>query len=113
MATQDVHSVGVPLAGNPKVRNEVWSYIKTDWGTIHARLSGNMVLLERFIRMCMQKFSSAQVERDMEAFFKEKDKTGYDRGLAVVSDTIKGNARYKERDAGVIREWLWAHGYVE
>jgi hypothetical protein len=80
---------------------------------IYERLSGNMVLLERFVRMCLQKFASSEVEKDIERFFKDKDNTGYDRGLAVVSDTIKGNARYRESDGETIREWLSAHDYLK
>jgi aminopeptidase N len=113
VAIQDVHSVGVSLANNAKVRNEVWEYIKANWDMIYERLSGNMVVLERFVRMCLQKFASSEVEKDIEQFFKNKDNTGYDRGLAVVGDTIKGNARYRESDGEIIREWLSAHDYLK
>jgi aminopeptidase N len=113
VAIQDVHSVGVSLANNAKVRNEVWEYIKANWDMIFERLSGNMVVLERFVRMCLQKYASYEVEKDIEKFFADKDNTGYDRGLAVVSDTIKGNARYRESDGEIIREWLSAHDYLK
>ena len=88
-------------------------YIKTNWDMIFERLSGNMVVLERFVRMCLQKYASYEVDKDIEKFFADKDNTGYDRGLAVVSDTIKGNARYRESDAEIIREWLSAHDYLK
>lgn len=45
-------------------------------------------------------------------FFATKDTKGYDRGLLQVSEAIRGNARYKERDEKVIEEWLGAHGYL-
>lgn len=112
VAIQDLHSVGASLANNSKVRNAVWEYIKQEWPMIREKLGGNMVVLERFLRMSLQKFASAEVEKDIEQFFGGKDNTGYDRGLAVVSDTIKGNARYRERDLEVTREWLSAHGYM-
>jgi aminopeptidase N len=112
VATQDVHSVGVSLANNSKTRDAVWVYIKENWSMIRERLSGNMVVLERFLRTCLQKFASFEVEKDIQDFFKDKDNKGYDRGLAVVRDTILGNARYKERDLEVVREWLSAHGYM-
>lgn len=113
VAVQDLHSVGVSLANNSKVRSEVWSYIKKEWPMIREKLGGNMVVLERFLRMCLQKYASSAVEKDVEAFFKDKDNTGYDRGLAVAVDTIRGNAKYRERDVEVIREWLKAHGYAK
>lgn len=111
VAIQDLHSVGASLANNSKTRDTVWSYVKAEWPTIREKLGGNMVVLERFLRTGLQKFASAEIEQDIQAFFKDKDNTGYDRGLAVVSDTIKGNARYRERDLEIVREWLSTHGY--
>ena len=113
VATQDLHSVGVSLANNSKVRDNVWYYIKENFSMIREKLGGNMVVMERFLRMCLQKFASFEMQKDIEAFFEGKDNTGYDRGLAVVSDTIKGNAKYRERDMEVVREWLKAHGYAK
>ncbi|EMC96716.1 hypothetical protein BAUCODRAFT_34107 [Baudoinia panamericana UAMH 10762] len=113
VATQDVHSVGGSLANNSKVRDAVWTYIKANWDMIRDKLSGNMVVLERFLRISLQKFASFEVEKDIERFFADKDKEGFDRGLSVVSDTVKGNAKYRERDMAVLKEWLSAHGYMK
>ncbi|KAK5163609.1 uncharacterized protein LTR77_010558 [Saxophila tyrrhenica] len=113
VATQDLHSVGMSLSNNAKTRLTVWEYTKANWPMIRERMGGNMVVLERFLRTCLQKHASFEVEKDIESFFKDKDNEGYDRGLAVVSDTIKGNARYRERDLEVVREWLGANGYVK
>ncbi|KAK1088436.1 hypothetical protein LTR33_000550 [Friedmanniomyces endolithicus] len=113
VAIQDVHTVGGSLSGNSKVRDAVWAYVKENFSMLHEKLGGNMVVLERFLRVSLQKFASFEVEKDIEAFFKDKDNAGYDRGLAVVSDTVKGNARYRERDVEVVREWLLAHGYAK
>ena len=113
VATQDVHSVGASLANNSKVRDNVWKFIKENWPMIREKLGGNMVVLERFLRTCLQKYASFETEKDITNFFSDKDNDGYDRGLAVVSDTIKGNAKYRERDMEVVRQWLKAHGYAK
>lgn len=113
VAIQDVHSVGGSLSNNAKVRDQVWQYIKSNWPMIRDRLSGNMVVLERFLRTCLQKYASHETQQDIERFFADKDQTGFDRGLAVVGDTIKGNAKYRERDLEVLKEWLGAHGYMK
>ncbi|KAK5133365.1 hypothetical protein LTR08_007799 [Meristemomyces frigidus] len=112
VAIQDVHGVGVSLANNSKVRNTLWEFIKEHWPMLREMLGGNMVVLERALRMCLQHFADFKVLEDIEAFFKDKDNTGYDRGLAVASDTIRGNAKYQERDMEIVREWLKAHGYI-
>jgi hypothetical protein len=89
----------------------VWEFIKNNWPMLRERLGANMVVLERYLRISLNKFSNNEAEKDIEVFFSDKDNTGYDRGLAVVSDSIKGAARYKENDLEIIREWLSAHGY--
>ena len=112
VAIQDLHSVGGSLANNSKVRDNVWFYVKENWPMIREKLGGNMVVLERFLRTSLQKYATFEMEKDIDAFFKDKNKGGIDRGLAVVSDTVKGNAKYRERDVEVVREWLKAHGYL-
>ena len=114
VAVQDRHSPAVSLASNGKTRLALWGYIKAHWDDqIFKTLSGNMVVLERFLRVALNKFASYEVKRDIEVFFEGKDQRGYDRGLAVVRDTVEGQAKYKERDEAVVREWLRAHGYAQ
>ena len=75
-------------------------------------MAGNMIVLERFLRQALSKFASYDVEKDIRVFFEGKDNRGYDRGLGVILDTVIGNAKYRERDAAVVREWLGANGYM-
>ncbi|KIV98469.1 uncharacterized protein PV09_09722 [Verruconis gallopava] len=114
VAVQDRHSPAIALAANGKTRLALWEYIKNNWEEkVFASLSGNMVVLERFLRSALNKHSSFAVEQDIEKFFEGKDQRGYDRGLGVVKDTIHGAANYKERDEALVREWLKAHGYLQ
>ena len=112
VAVQDVHSGAASLAANPKARGVLWEYIKENWDSIHKKLSGNSVVLDRFLRMSLSKFASHEVEKDIAQFFSGKDNRGYDRSLGVISDTVRGNANYRERDGKLIMEWLSAHGYA-
>jgi aminopeptidase N len=112
VAVQDRHSIGVALASNSKFRIVHWEYIKENWeSTIFPELSGNMVVLERYLRSGLSKFASFEVEKDIHDFFADKDQRGFDRGLTVVQDMIHGAAKYKERDVELVREWLKANGY--
>lgn len=112
VATQDVHTGAMSLAANPKARYTLWQYIMENWNTVHEKLSANSVVIARFLKNSLQKFASHEVEKEITAFFKDKDTSGYDRGLVQVSDTVKGNANYKERDQALILEWLKAHDYA-
>ena len=82
VAVQDKHSGAISLAGNAKTRHTLWEYIKTNWESkVYPDLSGNMVVLERFLRRSLNKFASFEVKKDIVGFFATKDQRGYDRGL--------------------------------
>jgi aminopeptidase N len=68
--------------------------------------------LERFLRFGLNKFADDKVADEIEAFFKNKDTRGYDKGLEVIIDTIRSYAKYAKRDEKVVREWLEANGYM-
>lgn len=112
VAIQDVHSSAVSLAANSKMRHLLWEYMKNNWNTVEGRLSANKVVLERFVRMGLSKFADRRTGEDIATFFKDKDTSVYERALVIVSDTIRTNARYKERDEKLVMEWLQAHGYA-
>ncbi|KAL8640968.1 MAG: hypothetical protein Q9228_002172 [Teloschistes exilis] len=109
---QDVHSGSMALAANSKARDALWHYIKDHWDEVYGKLSSNSVVLDRYLKNSLQKFASHEKERDIATFFQEKDTKGFDRGLVQVSDTVRGNANYKERDEDLLLEWLKAHGYT-
>lgn len=112
VAVQDIHSGSIALAANPKARMALWAYIKDHWEGVHKKLSTNSVIINRYFKSTLQQFASHQVEQDIANFFENKDTKGFDRGLVQVSDTVRGNANYKERDEQLILEWLKAHDYV-
>ncbi|BDD59143.1 hypothetical protein MAP00_004376 [Monascus purpureus] len=112
VAVQDVHNAAASLAANSKVRHLLWDYMKENWDSVVARLSANSVVTDRFVRLGLSKFADHAVEADIASFFQDKDTSGYDRGLVIVSDNIRTNARYKERDEKLVLEWLQAHGYA-
>ena len=112
VATQDVHTSAMALAANPKTRKLWWKHIQDNFESIYSSLSNNFVLLDRFVKVSLQKFNDRETEKEIKAFFEGRDNRGYDRTLGVVSDTILGRAAYKERDASVILEWLETHGYA-
>ena len=112
VAVQDVHSGGAALSANAKTRAVQWGWIKENWELVRNRLGGNMIILDRYLRLSLNKFADEAVGKDIEVFFQNKNNSGYDRTLGVVGDTIKGNARYRERDGALVKEWSAANGYL-
>lgn len=112
VAVQDMHTGAIALATNPRTRHGLWKYIQDNFPAIRERLGKNMVILDRFLKVSLNRFNDRETEKEIAKFFEGKDNRGYDRTLNVVSDTILGRATYKERDASVILEWLKVHGYA-
>ena len=112
VAAQDAHTGSIALALNDKTRDELWRYVKGHWDIVKRRLGGNMVVLDRYLKTTLSRFADWEVERDITGFFEGMDTKGFDRGLVQVSDTVKGNAGYKERDERLVEEWLGVHGYT-
>ena len=54
------------------------------YSTLYGRYSLNMVVLNRLVTLSLQKFASKEMAQDIEAFFKDKDVKGFDRGLHQV-----------------------------
>ncbi|KAH8593339.1 peptidase family M1-domain-containing protein [Bisporella sp. PMI_857] len=109
---QDIHTAANALSINAKTRDGLWKFIQKNFDPLYARLATNMVVWDRFIKMSLDRFSDKEKEQEIAKFFEGKDIRGYDRSLAIVSDTIRSRATYKERDSKIILEWLKAHGYA-
>lgn len=112
VATQDKHTGGMALAANPRTRAEFWKYIQENFEEIYKTLSKNMVVLDRFLKISLSKFSDRETEKGIAKFFEGRDNRGYDRTLGVIRDSILTRASYRERDGEVILEWLKSHGYA-
>ena len=110
--TQDIHTSARALSSNTKARAGLWKFIQDNFAEIYDRLSGSMVVLDRFLRLSLDSFSDRETEKAIAAFFADKDNRGYDRTLNVLSDTISARAAYKQRDGKVILEWLKTNGYA-
>jgi len=110
--TQNTHYVSSSLSINNEAKPHLWEFVKEKWDDIHKLLSGNMVLLDRFVRVSLNKFADEKTLQEMTEFFEGKDQRGYDRAVRVAIDTVQGNITWKNRDEKILEEWLQAKGYM-
>lgn len=109
---QDSHQASSALAANNFTRDEVWKFTRDQWARLHERLGKNNVCMDRWMKMGLSSYTDSEIAKDIAQFFQDKDTRAFDRTLVVIRDTIRGNAKYKERDEGLVLEWLQAHGYA-
>ncbi|KAK6341017.1 hypothetical protein TWF696_009328 [Orbilia brochopaga] len=110
--TQNTHYVSSALAMNSDARPHVWEFVKTRWEDIVKLLGGNMVLLDRFVRVTLNKFADEKILEELKAFFEGKDQRGYDRAVKVAIDSVSGNVSWRKRDEMAVTEWLTTKGYL-
>ncbi|KAH9907781.1 peptidase family M1-domain-containing protein [Xylariomycetidae sp. FL2044] len=108
----DMHSLGNSLASNSVARPIQWKYMQDNWGKLTTKMA-NPVVLDRFVKMSLNKFTDDKYVKEIDTFFADKDTSSFDRTLEQVKDAIRGRAAYRKRDAEVIKEWLGAHGYLD
>ncbi|KAG4219464.1 hypothetical protein PC116_g32056, partial [Phytophthora cactorum] len=89
-----------------------WKYIQDNWEKLTTKMA-NPVVLDRFVKLTLSKFTDAKYIDEIDAFFKDKDTSAFDRTLEQVKDSIRGRAAYRQRDAQVIKDWLSANGYIQ
>lgn len=116
VSAQDVHhgagSLGV---GNKAISEVLWKFIRDHWEErIYPTYKDNMVLLDRFVRVTLNRFVSAEKANEIRTFFKGRDNNnaGYDRAVAVSLDRIEGAAKYVDREMEPVRAWLKEKKYV-
>ncbi|KAI1171642.1 peptidase family M1-domain-containing protein [Nemania sp. FL0916] len=107
----DMHSLGLALAVNSAARDIQWEYMQENWDKLTAKMA-NPVVLDRFVKLSLNKFVNNKYVGEIEKFFEDKDTSSFDRTLEQVKDAVRGRAAYYSRDADVLKEWLKANGYV-
>lgn len=107
----DMHVLAGSLSNNNVGRPLQWEYTKANWDAIVAKI-GNPIVVDRFVNTSLSRFTETAAIDDIDAFFKDKDTTAFNRTLQTVKDKIRGRAAYKARDGAVLKEWLSANGYI-
>ncbi|KAI0136974.1 peptidase family M1 [Xylariales sp. AK1849] len=109
--SSDMHILGSALSGNSLGRPLLWKYLQDNWDQATKKMA-NPVILDRFVRLTLSKFTDARYLDELDAFFKDKDTSSFDRTLEQAKDAVRGRIAYRERDAETVKEWLASNGYV-
>ncbi|TLS25061.1 hypothetical protein PpBr36_07516 [Pyricularia pennisetigena] len=109
----DVHIMAAALSANRVGRPLLWERLREDWeNSVVKKLGGNPILVDRLVKSSLGRFTDAKAVDDIEAFFNNKDTSGFNRTLETVKDKVRGRAAYKERDAQALKQWLKENGYL-
>ncbi|ATY65036.1 aminopeptidase 2 [Cordyceps militaris] len=92
-------------------RRVQWAYVQENWDAVVAKM-GTPEGVGRVLGACLAGCNEAAEADDMEAFFADKDTSGYGRTLAKAKDSIVNASRFRTRERASLAAWLRANGYM-
>lgn len=100
----DYQFLSIPLASNPKTKQEFWNFFKDNYPRFRNDVS--MWTLDRVIKGFLPKLVSRELYSDIEGFFQKVDNSGYDKGLKQGLDSIRNDVKWKEEAEKDVCDWL-------
>ena len=102
--SQDAAKTIMISAGNLYVRDIAWDFVKQQWEKIVEKYAGGH-LYNRFVKP-FGSFVTETDAKDIETFFKTHESKGLERTLLQVTEQIRSNAAWLERDKEKIENFL-------
>ena len=96
---QDIYMPMGGLLAHPGGIEALWAYVKENWDDIYKRFPPSGMMLGSIVSIATQTFTKPEQLADVESFFADKDKTGYQRTLEQSKDTIRSRISWVERDS--------------
>jgi aminopeptidase 2 len=109
---QDIYLPLGSLRSRASSVDAVWDWMTTNWDEIVKRLPPGLGMLGTVVQMGTSGFTTMEHVAMIESFFQERSTKGFDQGLAQSLDSIKARAKWVERDAADVQQWLKANGYM-
>ncbi|KAI8714929.1 Aminopeptidase [Fusarium sp. LHS14.1] len=108
----DLHISANAISAQPSARKAFWGWLRENWEKILLKFDGAWPSLDKFLRQGLGELCGNSSEEEVRSFFSDKDceAIGFGRGMDVVRERIRVNARFREREEGVLGEWLGEKG---
>jgi len=111
---QNAPIIATALGRNPVARPVVWEYMKSHWTEIQARLSTSDAAFVMWVQDLLIWFADGEFLEDMESFFQDKEegRTVLAKGLNIVRESVRRDARFKSQQGENLRIWLEENGLL-
>lgn len=109
---QDVYMPVSGLRSHPEGIEAMFSWMTSNWETMYRRLPPSLSMLGSMVTIMTSGFTTQRQLSQVEAFFANKNKNGYDKSLEQSKDAIRSNVSWVGRDRDDVRAWLKADGHL-
>jgi len=110
---QDVYMPIGGLRSHADGINARWAWMKDNWESLVKALPPTMTMLSSVVTICVGSFTREQQMEEVEKFFGEKDKTGFNMALNQAIDGMKAKQSWLARDSTDVAQWLSSNGYLK
>jgi len=109
--TQDIYMPIGGLGTTPEGIEKRWEWMQENWETLIVKLPPSMTMLSSVVSICVSGFTSQKQLDQVQHFFKNKDKKGFDRSLEQSQDSIRSKIGWLGRDRSDVEQFLKEKGY--
>ena len=106
--SQDAWRVLTSSLGHPWSRRATWSFVKTSWPALSAKVPENLLIR---VVGAVGGFCDADLLKDALAFFGDKHLPGIKRRLAQAKEDVEECVAWKTRETAPLASWLRARGH--
>ncbi|KAG0243775.1 Aminopeptidase 2 mitochondrial [Actinomortierella wolfii] len=111
--TSDILTAIATLRSSVNGRSAMWDFIRHHWDILYERHYHDLRFLDYFVMLSIGSFSSLERYQQVQAFFANKDTSGFDRILATCLEGVRRNIMWLERDRKDVENWLRTNGYLD
>ncbi|GAA6222143.1 endoplasmic reticulum aminopeptidase 2-like [Lates japonicus] len=105
--SQDLSSLILMVAGNPRGHHLAWNFVKKNWDTLVEKFQLGSFCIRNIIIGTTGQFSSPEELAEVQSFFGSiKEQASQLRATQVALDNLQKNVRWVQRNLETLRNWL-------
>lgn len=100
------------LTGHADGIRALFGWLSQSWDDVYQRFPPSGLMLGTLVSSATSRFTTTEQLEEVERFFSDKDKTGYERSLEQSKDAVRSRMAWVERDSAAVSSWLQENGYL-
>ncbi|ROV99956.1 hypothetical protein VMCG_06258 [Cytospora schulzeri] len=108
---QDIYMPTAGLRSHPEGIEALFKWMVNNWDELYKRLPPALSMLGSMVQIMTSSFTKPEQLAQVEKFFEDKNKSGYDQALAQSLDGVRSKISWLARDKDDVAAWLKENGY--
>jgi aminopeptidase 2 len=110
---QDIYQPLMGLRSEPQGVEACWAWLTGNWDELLKVCPPGLTMLGTLIKLCTSEFATQKQLESVQAFFQDKDKTGYKMALEQSLDHVRSKIGWIARDRSDVEEFLQHEGLLK